>query len=197
MFSVLLLFVAGNVSANCWYWGNRGHFQITDVLLQMANNACVDAGLYWRKAWTTHYACFLTPTTPLHIPSNVHFWYKGGPVFEPPHEGVVFYAAINNDVAQELCQYPLIDEKNTPLDKNLCAGNPISIGTGNKYQEEIDYPGTTASELQFSRSYSSQSIYSSAESIYSNDNYMGINWRHNYSQQLDVSGAVDNRRVTK
>jgi len=189
-----LLFVVSNVEAQCWYWGERGYFQTTDFFFQEAKNACVDAGLHWGKD-ATLYFCFLTPTT-YYQRKNIHFWYEGGPVKEPFQDGAISYADINFDAAKESCENPLIDEKNPPLDKHFCAGNPITIGTGNKYQKEIDYPGTNSSELQFSRSYSSQSIYSSAASANSNDSYMGINWRHNYSQQLTVFGADANRRVT-
>ncbi len=87
----------------------------------------------------------------------------------------------------------------SPKEKPLSCpvlGNPISPLTGNKHQEEIDYTRVGSRGLEFIRYYSSQSIYSDSASVYSNDNYMGVNWRHNYSQKLKIIGDLGSRQVT-
>ena len=67
--------------------------------------------------------------------------------------------------------------------------NPINITTGNKHQIETDYVDAALSGLTFKRIYNSLSVYSDSTSAYSDDNYMGIYWRHNYSQQFNIQGS--------
>ena len=56
--------------------------------------------------------------------------------------------------------------------------NPIAIGTGNKYQSELDIPAGPGG-LEFRRSYNS--VNPSAAAV------IGIGWQHNYNLRLSVS----------
>ncbi|MBQ0758888.1 MAG: RHS repeat-associated protein [Zhongshania sp.] len=59
---------------------------------------------------------------------------------------------------------------------NTAFGNPIDIGTGNKFQREFDYRHAGVTPLVFERYYNSlQSPTRSA---------LGYGWRHSYSRQL-------------
>jgi RHS repeat-associated protein len=62
-----------------------------------------------------------------------------------------------------------------------CAGNPINIITGNKFQKEIDFTGTSASPLIFTRYYNALDL---------NTGTMGA-WRHNY--ELSVTEISEGR----
>jgi RHS repeat-associated protein len=65
-----------------------------------------------------------------------------------------------------------------------CA-NPISIGTGAKYQQFVDYETAGQNRLSFIRSYNSYSLP---------DTYavtMGRNWRHNYDRYLHFVSSAD------
>ena len=94
------------------------------------------------------------------------------------------------------CPLPCATEPNAPLPPRVDFKNPINITTGNKYQVETDYTDATSSGLTFRRTYNSLSAYSDSASAYSNDNYIGIYWRHNYSQQLTISGDTGSQQVT-
>ncbi|MGH8352370.1 MAG: DUF6531 domain-containing protein [Pseudomonas sp.] len=60
-----------------------------------------------------------------------------------------------------------------PPPPQACAGNPINISNGNKFQVETDYPSSGASTLHFARAYNSLD---------------GL-WRHNYSTYLRLAGT--------
>jgi YD repeat-containing protein len=67
-------------------------------------------------------------------------------------------------------------ESGNPLDMPLggvptCAGNPISIASGNKFQEEEDFPDGSG-ELEFKRYY----------------NGLGGTWTHSFGMTLDTNG---------
>jgi YD repeat-containing protein len=59
--------------------------------------------------------------------------------------------------------------------------NPINLGTGNKFQTEVDYTGNSPFPLTFQRFYNSDSSIVSARS--------GQQWRHHYDRSLDILGA--------
>jgi YD repeat-containing protein len=61
-----------------------------------------------------------------------------------------------------------------------CAGNPINIGTANKYQRETDYAATSAHGVAFTRHYNSQD---------SGEGALGIAWRHPYERRIEADGA--------
>ena len=58
------------------------------------------------------------------------------------------------------------------------AGNPIRVGTGNKYQRELDYQGAGPFPLQFVRHYNSQGL---ADIVVPR---LGQGWRHHYERQI-------------
>lgn len=59
------------------------------------------------------------------------------------------------------------------------AADPINTSTGNKYEQEDDYSGS--SWLTFRR------FYNSHPAVYSTD--MGAHWRHSFDRSLDILGA--------
>lgn len=65
------------------------------------------------------------------------------------------------------------DEEKGPPPPGGCAGNPINIAVGNKFQAETDYQSTSAPALRFSRAYNSLD---------------GL-WRHNFSTRLRISNT--------
>ncbi len=66
-----------------------------------------------------------------------------------------------------------------PRDKDPenCCGNPVNTGTGNKYQEEADFPAPYEGGLSFSR------FYNSAE--FGKRTTVGANWRHTWLRWID------------
>jgi RHS repeat-associated protein len=73
--------------------------------------------------------------------------------------------------------------KNNSCPAGAAAGgtNPCSIGTGNKYQLEVDYRGSGIFPLVFSRRYASMLERAST---------MGRSWRHSYDTRLTVVAPV-------
>jgi YD repeat-containing protein len=72
-------------------------------------------------------------------------------------------------------EYPFIDHRRnfgiTSCDQK--AGNPVNLGTGNKFQQEVDFTvKTPGPELAFKRFYNSQSTYNGP---------LGYGWTHNYN----------------
>jgi len=59
-----------------------------------------------------------------------------------------------------------------------CAGNPINIGTGNKYQSETDYQGAGDFPRVFERTYNSDA------STVSERFGTGSGWRHSYERSI-------------
>jgi RHS repeat-associated protein len=91
----------------------------------------------------------------------------------------------NRNVITGKCESSLaiIPLKNTgkpPLDS--CAGNPINIGTGNKYQPETDYQGAGDFPLVFQRTYNSDAATVSERLG------TGSGWRHSYERSI-ISAA--------
>lgn len=65
-----------------------------------------------------------------------------------------------------------------------CTGgtNPINIGVGNKYQRELDYGGSSGSQLIFERHYNSTSVMEMVN--------FGLKWRSNFDRSVWLfSGA--------
>jgi RHS repeat-associated protein len=65
----------------------------------------------------------------------------------------------------------------------LSAGNPINIGTGNKYQLEIDYQGGGDFPLVFERAYNSD------VSTFSKGLGSSSGWRHSYEHSIAVANS--------
>jgi len=94
----------------------------------------------------------------------------------------IFYGSTkSND--QSLCVAPssvaIIPLKNTgPPPLCSSAGNPINIGTGNKYQPETDYQGAGDFPLVFERTYNSDAATVSERLG------TGSGWRHSYERSI-------------
>ena len=81
-------------------------------------------------------------------------------------------------------------------DKSFCeqcpkAGNPVNIGTGNKYQVEEDYAGSGSTPLRFIRYYNNQLWTGiSIPSPEWKRSRLGINWRGHYDRYIRFSNSV-------
>lgn len=62
-------------------------------------------------------------------------------------------------------------------------GDPVTLGTGNLFEQVTDYTTTGANPLAFTRYYNSQSNLVNATFAVT----LGVNWRHNYDRYLLVS----------
>lgn len=62
-----------------------------------------------------------------------------------------------------------------------CAGNPINIGSANKFQAEIDYSAVTSGSASLTRYYNSQDDSASV---------LGVAWRHNYERHLQFGDSA-------
>ena len=84
------------------------------------------------------------------------------------------------DATTGMCELPaIIAIKNVgSIPLGSCAGNPINIGTGNKYQPETDYQGAGSFPLTFIRTYNSD------PSTISVRLGTGSGWRHNYERSI-------------
>jgi YD repeat-containing protein len=65
---------------------------------------------------------------------------------------------------------------------NPSVGQPIIVLSGNKHQEEVDYQSTKPLGLSFVRVFNSSAA--------SEDNGIGIKWRHDYAKTIEVSGST-------
>lgn len=70
----------------------------------------------------------------------------------------------------------------------VCVGNPINIGNGNKFQVETDYAKTDTSPLEFKR------YYNSATSVF--DARLGRKWRHSYDRSIVAQSLNGNQAAT-
>lgn len=79
--------------------------------------------------------------------------------------------------------------KNFGSIQNLCVGNPIHIGIGEKYQIEKDYAGTDS--LDFTRYYHS--------SVFASKGGLGLSWRHAYDRKISMltSGTFSFAYITR
>ncbi len=59
----------------------------------------------------------------------------------------------------------------------MCAGNPINIGTANKFQSETDYASRASDGIAFNRYYNSQD---------DTEGLLGTAWRHGYERRLNI-----------
>ena len=84
--------------------------------------------------------------------------------------------------------YPIIDDppnfgKPPGCGEDRCAPvgtNPINFGTGNKFQQEVDFSANTPGpELAFRRFYNSRATY---------DGPLGYGWTHNYNLFIEDQG---------
>jgi YD repeat-containing protein len=70
--------------------------------------------------------------------------------------------------------------KNFGSTQNLCVGNPIHLGIGEKYQIEKDYTGKD--DLDFTRYYHS--------SVFAPRGGLGFSWRHAYDRKISVLNSA-------
>lgn len=84
------------------------------------------------------------------------------------------YYNYDPDTGEEGCTPP----PNSPP-KNCTAGNPISIATGNKHQDELDFEASGHSPLKFIRFYNSNKSYTVL-----NESLLGRQWSHNFDYGL-------------
>jgi len=84
------------------------------------------------------------------------------------------------------CQKANESETNMAKNPAMCSGagdsapnegNPINVATGNKYQLESDFTGSSDFALSFSRHYNSLKAF---------DSVLGQQWRHNYERSLNI-----------
>lgn len=73
-----------------------------------------------------------------------------------------------------------IPEKSLSQPEQCPVGNPIAIGTGNKYQLEVDRAPTIDGGLRFQRYYNSLDTETEAQGMIA----FGANWRHTYSSKV-------------
>lgn len=96
---------------------------------------------------------------------------------------VVSSLSCSSSSSDERCFAPYSDAtpKNVGSCKHACGndsvGNPIQAGTGNKFQDEVDYVGPEGSRLTFVRYYNSSRAAAPGVSI-------GARWRHNFEYRL-------------
>lgn len=81
------------------------------------------------------------------------------------------------------------DENLGPCPDN-CAGNPLNIGTGNKYQEEVDYSPPYEGSVRFVRFYNSLEG-SEMWAGYGTSSVIGSNWGHYYMRSIRRVQDVD------
>jgi len=83
---------------------------------------------------------------------------------------------------------PNVDDKiNVACETNSTTGNPVSVATGNKYEEVLDMSlSTPGIPLEFRRSYNSQLIL---------DGPLGYGWTHNLNVSLEVVKESPSERV--
>ena len=87
---------------------------------------------------------------------------------------------INNDSpGQFFCQLQ------NPIEDSgeLCAGNPISIGTGNKHQVEVDYIDTRKGYLRLERHYNNY-VRGGSPGLF------GVNWTSTFERSIAYHGSV-------
>ncbi len=95
-----------------------------------------------------------------------------------PHPDRVYkYYIMTREVG---CEGPVsgIDGEKTNGSPEFCVGNPINIGTANKFQAETDYASRASGDVAFNRYYNSQD---------DTEGPLGIAWRHGYERRLNIS----------
>nr|WP_240433701.1 RHS repeat-associated core domain-containing protein [Vibrio cholerae] len=78
----------------------------------------------------------------------------------------------------EMDKTPFLDRDLGLPTTTMCVGNPIHLGTGNKFQAELDYQSGGSDPLTFTRYYNSHLP----------DEDLG-GWRHTYSRSVEVNAS--------
>lgn len=103
-----------------------------------------------------------------------------------------FYIILRTQVIFSHCVYPQKYDVSSvtgctdPPPKNnggcqVQAGNPITICSGNKYEEKTDYRGAGTNSLAFTRAYNGLSLRSGT---------LGVGWRHNFERTLVIQDST-------
>jgi hypothetical protein len=128
----------------------------------------------------TYFTCYLNYggpgcPTPGYVGSPSYAPFAGGPI-----------VLVGNDSHDHCAGQQSEDPKNLgdpcPETGNSC-GNPVNIGTGNKFQRETDLPKTGQGGLEFTR------FYNSAADPGVSD--VGIKWTHTWSRSALRVTATD------
>jgi len=100
------------------------------------------------------------------------------------------YRSIDGGLSSIVLQLPDVCFKPVPYDpKNLgtctgpnqTAGNPVSIGTGNKFQQETDIFPSAIGTLSFVRYYNS---------FQTGSRELGLQWRHSYDRSVNIDTST-------
>jgi hypothetical protein len=75
---------------------------------------------------------------------------------------------------------PPPEKKNAGAPRDCNGSNPISGGTGNKYQREVNYQGAGVFPLRFVRHYNS---------AWAEERGLGAHWRTHYDRELAASAT--------
>ncbi|HAG9123949.1 TPA: type IV secretion protein Rhs, partial [Escherichia coli] len=78
----------------------------------------------------------------------------------------------------EMDKTPFLDRDLGLPTTTMCVGNPIHLGTGNKFQAELDYQSGGSDPFTFTRYYNSHLP----------DEELG-GWRHTYSRSVEVNAS--------
>jgi RHS repeat-associated protein len=101
------------------------------------------------------------------------------------------YASPTNGVCPLVGNDRLKDSGDCDGDVNpgMQAGNPIHIGTGNKFEKEFDYEGPGANPVRLVRYYNSDGLFRPKSSF-------GRDWRGHYDRYIDESDGGGIRTVS-
>lgn len=135
--------------------------------------------MYWVSA-TVWQAC-VAPSTR----NNPVTQPDGGSVTAVPScylsPGYQYNANLSAEFPLGYCEISVVEIDRTLKPCTMCAGNPIFVGTGNKQQKELDYPGMAGS-LEFFRVYNSGAQF-------------GSTWRHTYARRVEVVNYSGTKRA--
>jgi YD repeat-containing protein len=159
------------------------------------DGVCIFETTYFNSVSTWTYTGKVVATTPGHFACNITVSYGSwfqmeiGNILTCPYGGNISSGICQNVPscpspqvrdATGSCGLPgsnAIENNGLPL-CSLRAGNPINIGTGNKFQPVSDYRGTGDFPLVFER------FYNSHQSTVSNAFGLGSGWRHSYERSI-------------
>lgn len=149
--------------------GNSGHVETRNAAGKLVawTNAMQQAeGQTAPPGWDGITAC-LPPPGDKYYGLNMA---SGGATYSCPATYVMV-----SDSQSQLCLAPLNPVNDGCDCPQACEGHPINVATGNKFLKEVDYVGSGAYPLEFSRYYNS---------FGGTDGNMGVVWSHTYAASL-------------
>ena len=102
--------------------------------------------------------------------------------FGPPGAGV-YWLTLSG---LTYCAVTMEDPKNNGPTCPNC-GNPVNIATGNKYQQETDFPSQGEGTLEFTRTYNALNPFGRGN--------IGAQWSHNYARSLFAIGTTQRNAI--